>query len=724
MDELIPCHNLCDGGVLIKNIFAGRVNSLSNIKNDLLYYINSQVCAVPIKTVYNELNLDDIRKFNEAVDELIGEAKLILTKKDKLISPKACGFIPAKVISHTKSCVFAKPLFGGEDLYIPIEKSKKCMLGDIVMLNRIKDSAKGKNAAVERIVTPGNRIISGKVLRTKRGAEFIADSGYKYSIPIKKNKTKGVKNDDKVLAKLFSEKESKKIFAKVIKVYGQSQSARVCADAIIDTAGILTVFDDATLKEAKKLSKFGINSEEIKNRIDLRNELIFTIDGEDAKDLDDAISIKKTKTGWQLGVHIADVSHYIKPGSHLDNEAMERGTSVYFADRVIPMLPKELSNGICSLNANEDRLAFSALLNIDKKGNLKTFEFKKSVINSKVRGIYSEVNSILMAKASEKVKKKYSLIENSLLEAYELSKILHENAQKRGNMELESTEARFKLDDNGVCVDVKKRTRGAAEEMIEQFMIMANQAAALYAKGAQIPFVFRVHEMPSPEKINILAQTMSLFGLKAYRIRQGLKVKDISDILEQIKGTDISSIVSNQVLRSMSKARYFEEPLGHFGLALEDYCHFTSPIRRYPDTAIHRILSDLVRGVSVDKIEKNYKNFVKSVSEKSSECEIRAMKAERDAEKCYMAEYMQAHIGETFEGKISGVIQTGLFVELESGIEGFVEIEYFPGYGFEFDGIMSFINKKSGISLSIGDKITVKVLSADVSAGKIDFIPV
>ena len=724
MDELIPCHNLCDGGVLIKNIFAGRVNSLSNIKNDLLYYINSQVCAVPIKTVYNELNLDDIRKFNEAVDELIGEAKLILTKKDKLISPKACGFIPAKVISHTKSCVFAKPLFGGEDLYIPIEKSKKCMLGDIVMLNRVKDSAKGKNAAVERIVTPGNRIISGKVLRTKRGAEFIADSGYKYSIPIKKNKTKGIKNDDKVLAKLFSEKESKKIFAKVIKVYGQSQSARVCADATIDTAGILTVFDDATLKEAKKLSKFGINSEEIKNRIDLRNELIFTIDGEDAKDLDDAISIKKTKTGWQLGVHIADVSHYIKPGSHLDNEAMERGTSVYFADRVIPMLPKELSNGICSLNANEDRLAFSALLNIDKKGNLKTFEFKKSVINSKVRGIYSEVNSILMAKASEKVKKKYSLIENSLLEAYELSKILHENAQKRGNMELESTEARFKLDDNGVCVDVKKRTRGAAEEMIEQFMIMANQAAALYAKGAQIPFVFRVHEMPSPEKINILAQTMSLFGLKAYRIRQGLKVKDISDILEQIKGTDISSIVSNQVLRSMSKARYFEEPLGHFGLALEDYCHFTSPIRRYPDTAIHRILSDLVRGVSVDKIEKNYKNFVKSVSEKSSECEIRAMKAERDAEKCYMAEYMQAHIGETFEGKISGVIQTGLFVELESGIEGFVEIEYFPGYGFEFDGIMSFINKKSGISLSIGDKITVKVLSADVSAGKIDFIPV
>lgn len=696
---------------------------MSDLKNDLLYYINSQVCAVPIKSVYNELKLSDMKTFNSAVDELIKEAKLILTKKDKLISPKACGFIPAKIVSHTKNSVFAAPLFGGEDIYVPIEKSKKCMLGDIVMLNRIKDSVRGKNGAVERIVTQGNRIISGKVLRNKRGIEFVADGGYKYNIPIKKNKTKGVKNNEKVLVKLFTEKDSKKIFAKVIKVYGQSQVAKVCADAIIDTAGIPATFDDVTLKQARKLYNLGINKEELKNRLDLRNELIFTIDGEDAKDLDDAISVKKIKTGWQLGVHIADVSYYIKAGSHLDREAFERGTSVYFADRVIPMLPKELSNGICSLNENEDRLAFSAILNIDRQGNLKTFEFKKSVINSKVRGVYSEVNNIFSEKASDKIIKKYSLIEDSLRDAYELSKILCKNAQKRGNMELESVESRFKLNKDGICVDVQKRTHGVAEEMIEQFMIVANQAAALYAKSAHIPFVYRIHEMPSPEKIKILAQTLSLFGLKAYRIRQGLKVKDISDILEQIKGTSISSIVSDQVLRSMSKARYFEKPLGHFGLALEDYCHFTSPIRRYPDTAVHRILSDLVNGISEKKIDQDYKDFVKNVSAKSSECEIRAMKAERDAEKCYMAEYMQSHVGEIFKGKISGVIQTGIFVELENGIEGFIGLEYFPGYGFEFDGIMSFINKKSGISMSIGDKIDVKVLSADISSGKIDFIP-
>lgn len=715
--------NFCGRGFLIKNFCKGGVIFLDELKNNLLYYINNQICAVPIKTVCKELNICDIKAFNKAIDELVCEAKIILTKKDKLISPKACGFVAAKIISHTKNSVFARPLFGGEDVYVPIEKSKKSMLGDVVMLNRITQTEKGKNGAVERIVTQGSRLISGKVLRTKKGIDFLADNGYKYNIPVKKNKTKGVKNDDKVLAKLFTEKNSKKIFASIIKVYGQSQIAKICADAIIDTAGIPTVFADAALNEARKLYKLKINEDEISNRLDLRKELIFTIDGEDAKDLDDAISIKKIKNGWELGVHIADVSYYVKPGSNLDKEAFNRGTSVYFANRVIPMLPKELSNGVCSLNVNEDKLAFSAILNIDEKGNLKGFDFKKTIINSKVRGVYSEVNKILSLNAPKNIKKKYSLIEKSLFEAYELYKVLYENSQKRGTIELESVETQFKLDKKGICIDVQKRSRATAEEIIEQFMIMANQAAALYAKTLEIPFVYRVHETPLPEKISSLSQILALYGIENHKIHYKLKTKDISAILEKIKGTSISSIISNQVLRAMSKARYFEEPLGHFGLALKDYCHFTSPIRRYSDTVVHRILSDFISGTGVDQIEKKYKNLVKEVSSKSSECEIRAMKAERDTEKCYMAEYMKFHIGETFEGKISGAVQTGIFVELENGIEGFVGIEFFPGYGFEFDGIMSFVNKKNGIKMCIGDKITIKVLAADVSTGKIDFVP-
>lgn len=696
----------------------------NNIKNDLLNLIESKVCAAPVKDIYKELNVDDIKEFNKVLDELINEAKVILTKKDKLISPAACGFIPAKIISHNTSFVFARPLFGGEDIYVPIEKSKQCMLNDVVMLNRIKDSKKGKSATVERIVTKGDRIISGKVVRVKKGAEFVADSGYKYRIPIKKNKTKGVKNEDKVLVKLFVEKDSKRIFAKVLKVYGQAQIAKVCADAIIDTAGISTVFEDATLKEAKKLSKLGIDESEVKSRLDLRKELIFTIDGEDAKDLDDAISIEKTIDGFKLGVHIADVSYYVRAGTNLDNEAQERGTSVYFADRVIPMLPKELSNGICSLNAGEDRLTFSAILHLDEKGNLKTFEFKKSIINSKVRGVYSEVNEILSGNASKEIKDKYSLVLESLLEAEKLTKILQENSRKRGNMELESVESQFTLDSNGMCIDVQKKQRGFAQEMIEQFMIMANQAAAMYAKDAHIPFIYRVHEEPSVEKINILANTLTSLGIKSNKIRQGLKSRDIANILKKIQGTNLSSIVSNQILRSMSKARYFEEPLGHFGLSLKDYCHFTSPIRRYPDTSIHRILTDLVNSEPIDEIEKKYKNFVKEASARSSDCEVRAMKAERDTEKCYMAEYMQAHLGETFKGKISGIVKTGVFVELENTIEGFIGIEYFPGFGFEFEGLMKIINKNSGETLSIGDAIDIKVIAADVSTGKIDFAPI
>ena len=697
---------------------------MNNIKYELLSLVESKVCAVPVKEICKELNINDMRDFNKALDELINEAKIILTKKDKLISPAACGFIPAKVVSHTLNFVFARPLSGGEDIYIPIEKSKQCMLNDVVMLNRIKDSKKGKSATVERIVTKGDREVSGKVIKVRKGTEFIADSGYKYRIPIKKNKTKGVKNDDKVLVRLFVEKGSKRIFAKVLKVYGKAQVAKVCADAIIDTAGIPTVFDDATLKEAKKLSKLGINESKVETRLDLRKELIFTIDGEDAKDLDDAISIQKMPNGWKLGVHIADVSYYVRPDTNLDNEARERGTSVYFADRVIPMLPKELSNGICSLNAGEDRLTFSAILCLDEKGNLQTFDFKKTIINSKVRGVYSEVNDILSGNASKKIKEKYSLILESLLEAEKLTKILQENSRKRGNMELESVESQFTLDDNGVCIDVQRKQRGFAQEMIEQFMIMANQAAAMYARSAHIPFIYRVHEEPSPEKVNILANTLTSLGIKSNKIRQGLKSRDIANILNKIQGSNLSSIVSNQILRSMSKARYFEEPLGHFGLSLKDYCHFTSPIRRYPDTAIHRILTDLVNSVPIDKIEEKYKNFVKEASLNSSDCEVRAMKAERDTEKCYMAEYMQAHLGELFNGKISGVVKTGVFVELENSIEGFIGIEYFPGFGFECEGLMKIVNKNSGKTFSIGDAIEIKVIAADISTGKIDFATV
>ncbi len=696
---------------------------MNNLKNELLCFLNSQSCAVSKKEIEKSLNVSNVKELDKSISELEDEAKLIVTKKGKLILPKTAGFVPSRVVAYKNGFIFVSPIFGGEDIYIPIEKAKKAMLHDIVMVNRIKAGKRGLSGAVERIVKEGKRFVTGQIKRSRKGIEFWADSGYKCAIPIKKNKSKGAREGKKVLVRLYTEKESNRIFGKVLKIYGDSQTAMVCVDAIIDNAEIPVEFSKESMDLAKSISNLGIREEDYKGRLDLREENIFTIDGADAKDLDDAISIKKENNDWLLGVHIADVSHYIQMNSPLDVEARERGTSVYFADRVIPMLPKEISNGICSLNSGEDRLAFSALIRIDKKGNIRNFEFRKSVINSKVRGVYSEVNDILEGKNDRRIEEKYAPVKDSIFLAKELADILSNKAKHRGCLELNTTEPRFTLDKNGVCIDVNLRSQGASEEIIEQFMITANIAAAIYAKGALIPFIYRVHEPPAPEKIVMLAQLVSELGLKANRIRQGMKSSAVARLIRDVKGTKVDRVVSNQVLRTMSKARYFSEPLGHFGLSLEDYCHFTSPIRRYPDTTIHRILNDLVSGIPLNEIENKYKNIVKEVSEESTECEIRAMRTERDAEKCYMAEYMMSHVGETFDGVISGVVKTGVFVELKNGIEGFIGIEYFDGNNYKYNGITSLTDENAGVSITVGDPLRVKVINADVSTGLIDFMP-
>ena len=312
----------------------------------------------------------------------------------------------------------------------------------------------------------------------------------------------------------------------------------------------------------------------------------------------------------------------------------------------------------------------------------------------------------------------------SINEAKSLADILIKKSNQRGTINLESSESKFELDENGVCINISKRQQGTAENMIEQFMIMANQSAALYAKSSLIPFVYRIHETPDPEKLRTLSNLCGALGINNKRIREGINPSDFKNLLAEAQNTPAYKIISHQILRTMSKAKYSQNPIGHFGLALKDYCHFTSPIRRYPDTAIHRILSDLVDGISIDKIKKLYTDYVTDISKTSTECEIRAMQAERDAEKCYMAEYMQNHIGEIYDGVISGVVPSGIFVELENNIEGFLNLEYFPECKFIFDGITSHKDELSNTKLSIGDKIKIEVVSAYVPTGSIDFKPV
>lgn len=666
-------------------------------------------------------NISDKASYNLAISELQEDGDIILIKNKNVVLSEAMGYVKATILRSSRYFSFARPADGSPDIFIPCEKMKDAIPGDVVLLQDIRQEEKGPSGGVFRIVKKGDRLITGMVERYKSKLSVIADGGFGYSIPIVRGGELRSRDGDKVRAALMYDQHERKLYCRVLSIYGKANSAKICADAIIDRYGIPSEFSKGLRAEAKRVSEEPITAEEIAKRRDLRDEAILTIDSADAKDLDDAISVKKTKNGWTLGVHIADVSHYIREGSELDKEAFERGTSVYFADRVIPMLPEELSNGCCSLNSGTDKLTFSAIMNIDQKGNLCDFEFCKSIINSKVRGVYSEVNEILAGTADDELIKKYSPVEQTLKDGEELFAVLKQNAKERGELEIETTELKFVLNEAGVCIDVSTSTRGKSEEMIEQFMIMANQAAGKLAKEKNIPFVYRIHAKPEAERIAALADLAQACGFRVNKIKPGLTQRDLAELLSAAKGTRYEKLMSMQVLRTMAKAQYDDRPIGHFGLSLADYCHFTSPIRRYPDTSIHRILSALVGGMSIEEIKRKYEDFAKESAKQSSEREVRAVNGERDTEKCYAAEYMTAHIGECYDGVVEGVTAKGIFVSIPCGIEGFVNLSRLENAFFEYNGTTTTIDKRSGISYSIGDSVRIKVTAATVALGTIDY---
>lgn len=666
------------------------------------------------------------QRFNNAVAYLEGKGEVVsVVRRKKIALPETVGYYKATVTRRNRWFLFAQP-FDDQmpDVFVHVSAAKGAMPGDVVLLKNITESDKGLSGDIDKILEKGTRIITGVIEREKghKGQAYVLpDTGFAYHLRIVPGGELKSKDGDKVKAAVSYNPKEKRVYARVIHIYGRADSAKICSDAIIDAAGIPVKFSVPVKHEAALKAAEPITEQEIARRLDLRDEPIFTIDGADAKDLDDAISVKKTERGWELGVHIADVSHYVTMGSQLDEAAMDRGTSVYFADRVIPMLPVELSNGCCSLNAGTQKLTFSALMTLDEKADIVDYRFEKSVIISKVRGVYSEVNAILDGTAGDDLRQKYAPVLSEIFEAEELAELLKAKAKQRGELELETAELRFVLDDNGVCVGVAERERGLAEELIEQFMITANRAAALYAKSALIPFVYRVHEAPEPERLDTLAELAAACGLGTRRLKTGVRQTDLSELIRQAKETKYARLISAQVLRTMAKARYDTQPMGHFGLSLADYCHFTSPIRRYPDTSIHRILTDLVSGEPIDKIQQRYEAFAKESAKLSSDRELRAMRAERDAEKCYAAEYMTSHLGEIYDGVVTGITNKGLFVGLANGIEGFVSLVDDEHTFFTFDGTATTTDRRTGQSYSIGDSVTIQVINASVPTGTVDF---
>ena len=630
--------------------------------------------------------------------------------------------VEATLVSLSKNFGFARPDNGGDDIFIHGSALQGALVGDKIIVGDIRKDDRGPSGRVRRIVEHKPAQTTGTVSITDEGIEFIPDNAIRYNLRMRERDLNGAKNGDKVMASLEQDYRGDWAYASVKKVFGSGRTARVCADAIVEQYGIPHVFPQEVLDEAERIGNEPISDEEYAKRLDLRGEPIFTIDSKDAKDLDDAISVKRTDFGYTLGVHIADVSHYVKEGSAIDEEAINRGTSVYFADRVIPMLPEVLSNGACSLNAGTDKLAFSALIELDKEGHITKYDFKKTIINSKVRGVYSEVNEILDGTASEEILNKYAPVMESLMSAKELADILKANSAARGTMELDSGESKFILDENGICIDIMPRVSGEAEQLIEQMMVTANIAAAKFSLDHKLPFLYRVHGTPDPKRVEELVTLLQLVGVPCKEIvKPNPETQDFAAILDRVRGLPCETLVSQRLLRTMEKARYSTEETGHFGLALSDYSHYTSPIRRYPDTSIHRVLSAFVEGMPAEEVRRRYAQFCETSATESSRNEIRALIAERDAEDCYMAEYMSQHIGEHFEGTVSGVTMRGVFVRLENSVEGFVSLDAFEGEDFVYDGLITQRSPKR--ELTIGTPLPIIVASAYVATGKVDFVP-
>ena len=543
-------------------------------------------------------------------------------------------------------------------------------------------------------------------------------------IYISKKDAMKAKNNQKVVVEITKlPKKDKSAEGKIIEIIGYIDQAGVDMMSLIKEYDLPYEFPEPVSKEAKKIAQ-EVDEDDIKNRRDLREEEIFTIDGEDAKDLDDAVNVKKLDNGnYILGVHIADVSHYVKEGSFLDKEAIIRGTSVYMLDRVIPMLPVELSNGICSLNAGKDRFAISCIMEINAKGQVISSDIFKSVINVTERMSYTNVQKIL-DNSDREVTKRYSKYIEHFRLMEELAHILKNRRAKDGSLDLDIPESKVVLDERGIAVDIKKYEITFANEIIEQFMLTANETVAEKFYWLEAPFIYRVHEAPDMEKVTELNKFLFNLGYRVKCNKEEVHPTAFADVLEKIKGKPEERVISNLILRTLKVARYESENKGHFGIASKYYCHFTSPIRRYPDLFIHRIISKYLKqgyNLSEEEIEK-YSAQATKYAETSSEREKIAQKVERESVDIKMAEYMENHIGEEYPGIISSITSFGVFVELENTVEGMIRFDKLGDEYFIYDeDRKTLMGEKTKTMYHIGDKINIRVIAADKQTRRIDF---
>lgn len=671
----------------------------------------------------NKYQKKDFYKLLEAMEK---EGYIMKSAKGKYALPEKLGYITGKIQMNERGFGFLIPdVEGMRDIFLSKEAILDVMDGDKVMAYITAKEVDGKRAEAKivKIVERANKLIVGQ-FKSNQNFGFVIPENKKINrdIYIPKNRFGKAKDNQIVVVEIEKYPENgKKPEGKIVEVLGFVGEKGVDVVTIIKQFSLPETFPDEVLNEANKIEDV-VTEEEIKNRMDLRGKNIFTIDGIDAKDLDDAISVERLANGnIKLGVHIADVTHYVKENSPLDKEALNRATSVYLVDRVIPMLPPKLSNGICSLNPKVPRLTLSAFMEIDAKGKVVDNKIAETVIESVERLNYTDISNLLENDDAE-LKTKYSHILADLKLAEELSLILKEKREVRGAIDFDFAEAKVILDENGKVVEIAKYERRTANRMIEEFMLICNETVSEYMYWAEMPFLYRVHEDPDPERINTFIKFVNNFGYTFKgKSDQEMHPKELQSLLDKIKGTKEEAVINTLMLRSLKKARYSADQGSHFGLAAEYYSHFTSPIRRYPDLQIHRIIKEFINKGAVEKRIFHYKGILPKVAEQSSAMERRAEEAERESVKMKMAEYMKKYIGDTFEGIISGVTSFGIFVELENTVEGLVHVSTMQGF-YVYDELnYALVDEKSGKEYKLGDRVTVSLEKVNVQKREIDF---
>lgn len=701
-----------------KELFEKRKKLICELIEDDMY--------VPMKekelASFMQVSKADRDAFREVLDSLLAEGKIQLTSKGKFIKPDE-HFLVGTFIGNARGFGFVEIEGREEDLYVPESMVNNAFHLDKVQVELLPGKrGKRQEAVVRKILEHGTKQIVGTYEQSSSFGFVVPDNGKLSSdIFIPKERSKGAVDGHKVVVELTSYGDDKhKPEGKIVEILGHMNDPGVDIMSIIRGYDLPVAFGEKVLNQAERIPE-EVSEADMAGRRDLRDVRMVTIDGEDAKDLDDAVSLSKEGDFYHLGVHIADVSNYVQENSALDWEALERGTSVYLVDRVIPMLPHRLSNGICSLNQGVDRLALSCLMTIDDKGNVTDYEIVESVIRVERRMSYTSVKKILEDHDEAECREYETLVPMFSLMA-ELASILREKRHKRGSVDFDFPESKIVLDKEGHPLEIKPYERNVATKIIEDFMLIANETVAQHFYWMEMPFVYRTHDNPDSEKIMKLATLLGNFGYHIKMSREEIHPKEIQKLLDKIEGTAEETLISRLTLRSMKQAKYTVECSGHFGLACRFYCHFTSPIRRYPDLQIHRIIKEQLRGRLKENRIEHYQNKLPEVANHSSKMERRADEAERETDKLKKAEYMESHIGEIFEGVISGITSWGVYVELSSTIEGMIHVSKLPGDYYYYDeNAYEMVGQDTGKKYRLGEKLRIRVDGVERLTRTIDF---